>query len=97
MAFGCLALASAATAGVLWQSARGTVTPWVVQVDRLGRAQAVAPATYGYRPGDPQIARHLAQFIQDVRSIPADPVILRQDWLRPTTTPPTRAPWRLTR
>lgn len=82
MAFGCLALSSATTGGLLWQSARGTVTPWVVQVDRLGRAQAVEPAAYGYRPADPQIAWHLAQFIQDVRGIPADPVVLRQDWLR---------------
>ncbi|MDB5431439.1 MAG: conjugal transfer protein TrbF [Caulobacter sp.] len=40
------------------------------------------PAAYGYRPEDPQIAWHLAQFIQDVRGIPADPVVLRQDWLR---------------
>src|SRR5919198_1538561 len=68
MAFGCLALASAATGGLVWQSARGTVTPWVVQVDRLGQAQAVAPATAGYRPTDPQIAWHLARFIEEVRS-----------------------------
>ncbi|SMF84144.1 type IV secretion system protein VirB5 [Tistlia consotensis] len=82
MAFGCLALTAATSAALVWQSARGTVTPWVVQVDKLGEAQAVAPATAGYRPTDPQIAWHLAQFIEDVRSIPADPVVLRQDWLR---------------
>jgi len=82
MAFGCLALTAVTSAGLVWQSARGTVTPWVVQVDKLGQAQAVAPATAGYRPTDPQIAWHLAQFIEDVRSIPADPVVLRQNWLR---------------
>ena len=30
---------------------------------------------------DPQIAWHLARFIQEVRGIPADPVVLRQNWL----------------
>ena len=30
----------------------------------------------------PQIAFHLARFIENVRSIPADPIVLRQDWLR---------------
>lgn len=81
-AFASLALAGGAIGGLIWQGARGTATPWVVQVDRLGRAEAVEPADQGYRPTDPQVAWHLAQFIQDVRSIPADPVVLRQDWLR---------------
>lgn len=80
--FGCLALSGGLAAGLVWQSARGTVTPWVVEVDRLGEAQAVAPATAAYRPTDPQIAFHLARFIENVRSIPADPVVLRQNWLR---------------
>ncbi len=80
--FGTLALSGGLTAGLVWQGARGTITPWVVQVDRLGEAQAVAPADAGYRPTDPQIAFHLARFIEQVRSIPADPIIVRQNWLR---------------
>src|SRR3546814_1277502 len=32
-------------------------------------------------PTDPQIAFHLARFIEHVRSIPADPVVLRKNWL----------------
>ena len=79
--FATLALSGGLAAGLVWQSARGTVTPWVVQVDRLGQAQAVAPAVADYRPTDPQIAWHLARFIEEVRSIPDDPVVLRQNWL----------------
>src|SRR5271168_2800847 len=79
--FATLMLSGGLSAGLVWQSARGTVTPWVVQVDRLGEAQAVAPAVADYRPTDPQIAWHLARFIEEVRSIPADPVVLRQNWL----------------
>src|SRR3546814_7598009 len=79
--FGCLALSGGLAGGLVWQSARGTITPWVVQVDKLGQAQAIAPATADYQPTDPQIAWHLARFIQAVRGIPADPVVLRQNWL----------------
>jgi type IV secretion system protein TrbF len=79
--FGMLALSSGLAAALVWQSVRGTVTPWVVQIDKLGQAQAVAPAVADYRPTDPQIAWHLARFIEEVRSIPADPVVLRHDWL----------------
>ena len=79
--FAMLALSGGLSAGLVWQSARSTITPWVVQIDRLGQAQAVAPAVADYRPTDPQIAWHLARFIEEVRSIPDDPVVLRQNWL----------------
>jgi type IV secretory pathway TrbF-like protein len=82
MAFGCLVLAAGLAGGLVWQAARGTITPWVVQVDRLGQAQAIAPADASYRPTDPQIAFHLARFIEDVRALPSDAVVLRQGWLR---------------
>jgi type IV secretion system protein TrbF len=80
--FGALGLATCLTAGLIWQGARGTIVPWVVQVDRLGEAQAVAPADSDYSPTDPQIAFHLARFIEQVRSIPGDPIVVRQNWLR---------------
>lgn len=79
--FGCLALSGALAAGLVWLSARGTITPWVVEVDKLGEARAVAPADGDWNPTDPQIAFHLARFVEHVRAIPADPVVLREDWL----------------
>lgn len=79
---GALLLAGGLAAGLLWQSARGTITPWVVEVDKLGEARAVAPADTDYKPTDPQIAFHLARFIEQVRSLPADPIVLRENWLR---------------
>ena len=82
MALGSLMLAGGFAAALVWQSTRGTVVPWIVQVDRFGEAQAVAPAVADYRPTDPQIAWHLARFIEQVRSIPADPIVVRQNWLR---------------
>ena len=82
MAFGSLILSAGFAAALVWQSARGTVVPWVVQVDNFGQAQTVAAATADYRPTDPQVAWHLARFVEQVRSIPADPIIVRQNWLR---------------
>jgi len=79
--FGCLAISGGLAAGLVWQSARGTITPWIVEVDKLGEARTVAPADADYSPTDPQIAFHLARFVEHVRSIPADPVVLRADWL----------------
>ncbi len=82
MAFGSLFLSAGLAAALAWQSASGTIVPWVVQVDRLGQSQAIAPADANYRPTDPQIAWHLARFVEQTRSIPADPIVLRQNWLR---------------
>lgn len=82
MALGELFLIAGLASALVWQSARGTIVPWVVQVDRLGEAQAVAPAIANFRPTDPQIAWHLARFIEQVRGIAADPIIVRQNWLR---------------
>ncbi len=81
MAFGCLFLAAGASAGLAWQSMQSRVTPYVVEVDRLGEARAVQPADLAYRPTDPQMAWHLAHFITNVRSVSLDPVLMRRDWL----------------
>jgi type IV secretory pathway TrbF-like protein len=91
IAFGNLFLTVGLAGGLIWQAARGTVTPWVVEVDKLGQAQAISAAVADYRPTDPQIAWHLAHFVENVRAIPADPVIVR-----PTTSSPTKAQSRST-
>lgn len=79
--FATLVLCGVLAIGWYWQSARGTVVPWVVQVDRFGNVQASGPALAEPTPSDPVIARDLANFIKDVRSIPDDPAVMRQDWL----------------
>lgn len=77
-----LILAGGLATALIWQSARGSIVPWVVQIDKLGEAQAVAPAIADYRPTDAQIAWHLARFVENVRAIFADPIIVRQNWLK---------------
>ncbi|GLS33458.1 type IV secretion system protein VirB5 [Mesorhizobium albiziae] len=81
MAFGGLSLSIGLAGGLVWQSLQSRVTPYVVEVDRLGEARAVSPALQDYRPTDPQIAWHLGRFIANVRAISIDPVLVRQNWL----------------
>jgi type IV secretion system protein VirB5 len=82
MAFACLALAAGFAAALAWESSKGTITPWVVEVDRLGEARAVEPASSTHQASDSQIAFHLARFIEHVRGLPMDAIVLREDWLR---------------
>ena len=82
MALGLLALSGGLSAGLVTLSLRGGVTPWVVEVDKLGEPRIAAPAIQGARPTDAMIAWTLARFITDVRTISTDPVLMRQAWLR---------------
>jgi type IV secretion system protein VirB5 len=81
MALGGLLLAGGLSAALIWQSMQSRVVPYVVAVDRLGQAQAVAPAAKDYRPTDPQIAWFLSRFVTDIRGRSLDPVLMRQNWL----------------
>jgi len=81
MAFGSVALSGVLAVGLIWQSLQSRVVPYVVRVDRLGNAQAVAPATAGYQPDDTEIAYFLAKFVTDVRTLSIDPVVVRNNWL----------------
>jgi type IV secretion system protein VirB5 len=81
MAVGCLFLATALIGGLLWESSRSKITPYIVEVDAEGSVKALGPVNENYRPSDAQIAHHLERFIRDVRAVPIDPVVLRDNWL----------------
>ncbi len=81
MAFGALALTAIALGDDIRARSGSTVTPFVVEVDRTGAVQTIAPATADYVPTDAQVAFFLARFIQNTRSLSTDPVVVRQDWL----------------
>lgn len=91
MAFGGLLLSAGLSAALVWQSLQSRVVPYVVEVDSLGQAQAVAPAGRDYQPTDPQIAWFLARFITDVRARSLDPVLMRENWLSAYDFVTTRA------
>jgi type IV secretion system protein VirB5 len=80
-AFLSLGLSLALAGGLVWQSGRSTITPWVVEVDKAGQVRAVGEAAESWNPTDAQIAFHLARFVGAVRSLPTDPIVVRQNWL----------------
>lgn len=81
MAFGSLILSIGLAGGLIRESMQSRITPYVVEVDKLGEVQTVGPAIQPYQPTDAQIAWYLARFITNVRSLSIDPVLLRQNWL----------------
>ena len=81
MALGMLLLSAGLSVGLARLSMQSRVVPYIVEVDRLGEAKAVAPVAAGYTPTDPQIAWYLAHFITDVRQVSLDPVLMRRNWL----------------
>ena len=81
MAFGGLILATGLSGALIWQSMQSRVVPYVVEVDQLGAARAVAAVANDHRPTDPQIAWHLARFIANIRSRSLDPLLMRENWL----------------
>ncbi len=82
MALGCLGLCFLTSTALIWRSLQSTITPYVVEIDESGAARAIAPAIESFKPNDAQIAHHLANFIQNVRGLSIDPVVVRQNWLK---------------
>ena len=82
LAFGCLALVGGLSLQLAVLSTTSRVTPYVVEVERGGAIRAVAPAVEFYEPSDAQIAAELARFIEHVRGVSTDPVMVKQSWLK---------------
>jgi type IV secretory pathway TrbF-like protein len=73
-AFGALAVSLVLAIGVAWQAVQSKVVPYVVEVDKLGDAVAVARADRA-APTDMRVVKaQLAAWIVDVRSISSDPL-----------------------
>ena len=82
MAFGSLGLAMGMAIELALMASTSRVTPYVVEVERDGGVHAVAPALETYEPSDAQIAVELAHFIENVRGVSTDPVVVKQNWLK---------------
>ena len=81
MAFGSLTLAFLVSGALIWRSFQSTVVPYVVEIDKDGAVQGIGPAAEPYKPTDAQIAHHLAVFIENLRGLSSDPIVVRRNWL----------------
>src|SRR5262245_4892731 len=82
MALGSLGLSLVLAIILLWIGRSASTIPYIVEVDPKGGARPIGPASEVYRPSDAQIAFHLARFVDNVRSLSIDPVVVKQNWLK---------------
>ena len=61
---------------------RHTAVPYAITVDQLGTVRAAEATDVRPRPTDAQIAFIITQFVEDIRSLSTDPVVVRTKWAR---------------
>lgn len=69
-----LGLAFVLSGGLVGVATQSHVTPYVVEVDRLGQAQAFGPADQLKAADQRLIVSQLARFVRDIRTVLGDPV-----------------------
>ena len=77
VAFASLALLALSLVGLVGVSLQSKTVPYVVEVDRLGRAEAITPAEAVPAASDRVVVASLARFVADIRTVYADPVAQR--------------------
>lgn len=73
--FGLLGVTLLLAIGLVTAATQSRITPYVVEVDRLGRAQAFGPAEQLVRTDHRVVTSQLAGFVRDLRTIAADPPV----------------------
>jgi len=80
--FAALGLCFVLVIGLIYQSAKSSVAPYIVEVGPGGELLAVSKAVQANRaPNDPEIRYFLAKWIKDVRALPLDAVLKKQSWM----------------
>ena len=80
--FGALALCFVLVIGLIYQSAKSTVAPYIVEVGPGGEVLAATKALQANRaPKDPEIRYFLSKWLKDVRQVPLDAVLKKQSWI----------------
>lgn len=72
-AFGALVVAAILGVGLVMLATTSRITPYVVEVDKLGRAQAFGPAERLRATDQRVLTAQLAGFVRDIRTVVGDP------------------------
>ncbi len=82
-AFASMFVALVAVIGLIYQSSKASVVPYVVEIDEVGKTRLVGtPTTQNWEPRNAIKHYFLEQWIRQVRSVSSDTQVLRQDWLK---------------
>jgi len=80
--FGTLALCIFLVFGIIYQSSKASVVPYIVQVSQGGEVLNVSKAIETYRtPQENEIKYFLGKWLRDVRDLPLDIVVKKQNWV----------------
>lgn len=80
VAFASMALSAVLGTALAYNASQSKVQPFIVQVDKLGEAIAVAPAEAVGLPEQRIVRFQLANFITNARSVTPDPIVQKR-WL----------------
>lgn len=81
--FASLMMLMVAIVGMIYLGSLPKAVPHIVQVDKLGHAVYSGPAGQSWRnytPTDANKRYHLRRFVEDTRSLSADPIVTRNSW-----------------
>lgn len=73
--FGLLGVSAVMASGLVALATQSRITPYVVEVDQLGRAQAFGPAEPLRMTDQRVVMSQLAAFVRDLRTVAADPAV----------------------
>jgi type IV secretion system protein VirB5 len=80
IAFCAIGLCFILSGGLIYQSTKSQVIPYIVEVDGSGATQVAGAANDSkHVPQEKEVKYFLSQFIQKTRSLPMDPVVYRQN------------------
>lgn len=80
--FGSLTVALFSVLGLIYQSAKASVIPYVVEVDSAGKVRLVGtPVTQAWEPSDGVKRYFLEGWVRNVRGLSSDRDVVRQNWL----------------
>src|SRR5712691_5086118 len=68
--------------GLIYQSLKAQVVPYVVEVETQGAVRAVGPAAVLYRPSQAAIQHQVREFVRTMRGLATDPIVVRERWLQ---------------
>jgi len=82
--FATLVFAGASVGGLVYESTRLSIEPYFVEVNRsTGEVHVVGTVNQiKYSPTDAEATYFLRQWVQWVRSVPLDPVLVKQNWMK---------------
>lgn len=72
VAFGAVAVAGVLAVGLVTLALHSRITPYIVEVDRLGRAQAFGPAERLKATDQRVLVSQIAVFVRDIRTVLGD-------------------------